>query len=353
MKGKIFAPYLKSGAAKKKQLSQQEQLRLYAKSVETKPVDIEKVEKLKEVTERLKEAAQRGDTKTIKDTLLNIAKQISKLKGSERAVAIENFKAYIRGLQVEGVFDSFATTPAKERLTLQIFSDYIPELKGVEYFVAGGKLIQEPPKQEIKFQELFKQPTIQKPETKPRQLDVVIPRQIQTPKQTQQQFNKLIQKSKQEVAQAVAQSSKLVQNYMQQTKQLEKQLLKQPQVLKYPSVFRTPTYKQPTYKFPKLPPLIPPILPFDRDLGIPRYKKPKKKTKPFTPKYTPSLIAAAFPTKRKKVTMKQLQQLNKRVWSGAEYRPTLEIIPDKDTKQIKKQLKQVDFDSFGLGGVQF
>jgi hypothetical protein len=70
------------------------------------------------------------------------------------------------------------------------------------------------------------------------------------------------------------------------------------------------------------------------------FKKLTKKKRKVSNYYTSSLLNAAFQNKPTKVTMKQFKKLNETMFTGAEARPVLEIVSDK---QFKKALKSVSF----------
>ena len=70
-------------------------------------------------------------------------------------------------------------------------------------------------------------------------------------------------------------------------------------------------------------------------------KKAIRKKRKISSKYTASLISAAFQQKPTKVTMKQLKRLNETIFTGAEARPILQLVPDDE--QLRKLVKSVSF----------
>jgi len=125
-------------------------------------------------------------------------------------------------------------------------------------------------------------------------------------------------------------------------KPLQAQKVKQIPALKTKQIQQITTQPFPKYPTPKIPefpfPFIFPKIP----RGTGTKKKPKifsKKTKR-TPKYTASLGAAFFQAKPIDITPEQYEKLSKKVYSGLETRPILNIIT-KDEKKLNKQLKKL------------
>lgn len=143
---------------------------------------------------------------------------------------------------------------------------------------------------------------------------------VQIPILTPTQVDKLLS------GQAVTQKQKqrVIQTPKLQTKQLQ-------------------TYK-PYIPYPTIPninkPIIPIPLPFGQGVGQQIVNKFVRRNKKPNPKYTASLSSAAFETKPLKVTKQQIERLNKVVFTGAEIRPTLQLISDKE---MAKVLKKVNF----------
>lgn len=69
-------------------------------------------------------------------------------------------------------------------------------------------------------------------------------------------------------------------------------------------------------------------------------KKLMEKRRPIKSGYTASLAAAAFQAKPIKVTQKEYKRLSESIFSGAETRPLLEIVSDK---QLAKEIRKVKF----------
>lgn len=107
------------------------------------------------------------------------------------------------------------------------------------------------------------------------------------------------------------------------------------QIQRLTTVPATPTITTPfiptDFNIPVMPP---PVFPLGNLGAGPQYK-PKKAKATFkrTPKYSASLIAAAVQAKPVKVTKKQYQKLSKKVFTGIETRPVLEIVEGKKKKR--------------------
>jgi hypothetical protein len=117
---------------------------------------------------------------------------------------------------------------------------------------------------------------------------------------------------------------------MQTTKQVEQQIqkLKQLQVnanvspnIPVPTIpkIRIPKFTLPSKKIPTL---------------KLRGKKLSKEAKIRTPKYTSSLLNAAAQIKPLKVTKEQYKRLSRATYTGAEFRPVLEIVPEKKITKV-------------------
>jgi hypothetical protein len=130
------------------------------------------------------------------------------------------------------------------------------------------------------------------------------------------------------------------QNILQQQKQIQN--LIQPQKLQQQQI--TSQIFKPYVPFVPIPinPIIfPPLFPsFQQGGGYQTNRRFLTRNKKATPKYTASLSSAAFGTKPLKVTKQQIEKLNRVVFSGAEARPTLQLISDEE---MNKQLKKVNF----------
>jgi len=117
-----------------------------------------------------------------------------------------------------------------------------------------------------------------------------------------------------------------------------------------PSVLKTPQMTIPISSFsiisrPIISRPIKPIIPYFPTRRIPErrkgFKQFLKKRKKAEARYTTSLGAAAFQVKPIKISRKEYKRLSKRIYTGAETRPVLEI--SDEGKTIRKQLEKVNF----------
>lgn len=247
-KSVLFGAYLKTGAVKKKQLTQQEQLRLYSKQFEKKEV-VEKGEAIIRKVEKvwIKKGASGAEKEAIK--LLRQAKTPEARRGAETILRNLQSKGIIReysfNIQTGEVqFGSFAQSPVIKP-TVEVFGriptmEKAPEIisvtRSIDKFKPLGvmetkfktKTIQQPTE---KILPVTKGLTKQKPTIKTRMKQAVIPKVSQVLKPT----------IKLGVAGRVIQK--------------ERQALKQPSLLK--QTFKTPfgkpmkpTIEKPTFKWP-------------------------------------------------------------------------------------------------------
>jgi hypothetical protein len=77
--------------------------------------------------------------------------------------------------------------------------------------------------------------------------------------------------------------------------------------------------------------------------GSKETKAAKKKRRKAQAGYTSSYAAAAFQSAPLKVSKKEYERLSKKVFSGLEARPVLEIVPEKKAKSKGKKISKVDF----------
>ena len=135
-----------------------------------------------------------------------------------------------------------------------------------------------------------------------------------------------------------AQVNRILQPQAVSQKQVER-LLQTPKIK--PIQLQTFSFK------PYIPPPIikKPILPFPfpafgQGAGTQKRLKQLRKSKKSLSAYTSSLVAAAFPIPTRKVTRKQFKALQSKIFTGAELRQVLEIVPEEN---MKKQLRKVQF----------
>lgn len=135
--------------------------------------------------------------------------------------------------------------------------------------------------------------------------------------------------------------SKLSERQLQNVYQVPKlsQLQKQQQIPRLTQI-QTPIYSTPIIPEVNIP-KFPPFIPFSKrtESKILNRKLIKKSLKPES-KYAASLAAAALQAKPLQITKKQYEKLGKRTYSGAETRPVVEIVPEKE---LKKEIKKVEF----------
>jgi hypothetical protein len=127
------------------------------------------------------------------------------------------------------------------------------------------------------------------------------------------------------------QSPRQIEQQIQKLNQVPKQITKPIQT--FNPYIPTPVIPNQIISFPILPS-------FQQGGGQQTFNRIARRNRKPTPKYTASLSSAEFNTKPLKVTKAQLEKLNKVVFSGAEARPTLQLISDEE---MKKGLKKVNF----------
>lgn len=117
------------------------------------------------------------------------------------------------------------------------------------------------------------------------------------------------------------------------------QIEQQIQKLKQQSAISGITTPETIFKTPKIPEMpFPFLLPSYSASGQNKEIKFLTKKRKAESKYTASLAAAAFQSKPIKVTKKEYERLSKKIYTGAETRPVLEII-DEDAKKTARKIK--------------
>jgi hypothetical protein len=166
--------------------------------------------------------------------------------------------------------------------------------------VPSNKIISDLIRKEEEKIKIFTIPTTRK-DVRPKQLDrqLQVPKQSITPRQLQKQINKVVQ---------------------------------MPRITTRPYI---PT-------LPVIPNFNPPQIPKwgkERGQGYKPIKISKRKGASSGSAYSSSLLAAFFQSKPVKVSKKQYEALGKKTYTGAEFRPVLQIVDDKEfNNQIKKAL---------------